>query len=882
MRRTNFNIILILVGIIIFNGCQSDNESNTRFSSSWANQNLDRPWGGPDYWLNPLQSWKQSDGKMHCLVSGGDRNIVLLTQEINESSESFETKVTISPSSKTADNQVDDQSADQSLTDGNYPAGLHSVGWVGFQIGLKGHFQDYRDDAVKGIGLSAGLTKDSRLFIGDLSDSKESSVSLDQEVQLSLYAQPKAGSDEYSVRIEARVDGSADADYHEASVHKSWMPGLMALTCSQSVPDTINRTQLRPAYFDLKELNKRVGGDTYFAFENWTASGGKLTSTPERAYGPILWTQYTLTNDILKMSVQMAPVGNDHREVILNVEGEEVARSNIDQLGRNALFRLEDWNSQQDHSYTITYDSKEGQSYIHEGVIQHNKATEDLKVASLSCVDDRGFPHQDIVDHVGDHEPDLLLFHGDQLYERVAGYGVERNSILDYQRKWYVFGWSFGELLSNIPSVIIPDDHDVFHGNLWGEGGKAADVSLGYGYDGQDSGGYKEPPEFVNMVHRTQTGHLPDPTDPTPVKQDISVYYTNMDYRGVSFAILGDRQWKSAPKRFLPDAAIENGWPQNKTWNAKTEAYHPEAELLGSRQEAFLEGWITQWSPDVRFKAVVSQSPFCNVATLPAHIYHDKYVPGLPRYKKGEYPSDDRPVADFDSNGWPQNKRNLALKIIRKSFAIHLTGDQHLGSTGQYGVDEHGDAGYWNSTPAVSNLWPRRWFPAKPGNGGKDEGDTRRYSGNYEDGFGNNITVKGIANPYDIDRNPSMVFDKAPGYSIIQFDSNTRQIKMEVWPRWASPERPAPDNVPFEDWPIVIDQMDNYRPINHFPLSEIEVTGKDLVEVINEESGELLYNLRPKEGIFVPWVDDESGSYTLRITNNSGEVTENRGLSSSQ
>lgn len=51
-------------------------------------------------------------------------------------------------------------------------------------------------------------------------------------------------------------------------------------------------------------------------------------------------------------------------------------------------------------------------------------------------------------------------------------------------------GWTWRELLRDIPSVTIPDDHDVFHGNIWGDGGKLAEISSGFNSDAQDSGGY--------------------------------------------------------------------------------------------------------------------------------------------------------------------------------------------------------------------------------------------------------------------------------------------------------------------------------------------------------------------------------------------------------
>jgi hypothetical protein len=99
------------------------------------------------------------------------------------------------------------------------------------------------------------------------------------------------------------------------------------------------------------------------------------------------------------------------------------------------------------------------------------------------------------------------------------------------------------ELLKDIPAVALPDDHDVYHGNVWGAGGKRA---KGSGQTGQDSGGYVMPARFVKAVERTQTSNMPAPYDPNTVEQDIGVYYTSL-----LFAIVEDRKWKSAPKVVL-------------------------------------------------------------------------------------------------------------------------------------------------------------------------------------------------------------------------------------------------------------------------------------------------------------------------------------------
>lgn len=824
---------------------------STSFQSDWQSRpELVRHFAGEDYWLNPLQAWQQRDGQLQVVAPGGDRNCVLLTRAIAAAPKPFSMSVRVRQQSLTRDS---------------------TAAWAGFQLGLQGEFKDYRDDAIHGRGLSLGLTRDGRLFIGSPGANLEPLVKVWEEVFLSIDAQPLPDS-EQSTLVLSLIQAVDTLGQVEQLVHHSWLSGLFALTCSSSMPEVADWHSPRPSFDAVPNLGKRPGGTFTCSFSDWTLYGPAVEAFPERSYGPILWSQYTLSGKVLKMSVQLVPLGNANRQVALWVDGRLLAEATAEAPGNNAVFRIEDWDDTQMHAFTARYTDATGRVHEYPGTIAANLLNERLKVASLSCVDDVGFPHQDLVDNVAAQQPDLLVFHGDQLYERVGGYGVERQSKLDYLRKWYVFGWSFRDLFRNRPVVIIPDDHDVFHGNLWGEGGKLANIELGYGYASQDDGGYKERPDFVNMVHRTQTTHLPDPADPRPVLNDISVYYTNLNYRGVSFAILGDRQWKSAPKQFFPEAEIENGWPQNRNWDAKTQAYHPDAELLGPRQEAFLEDWVANWEPEVYLKAVISQSPFCNVATLPADIYHDKYVPGLPKYKPGEYPPDDRPVADFDANGWPQNKRNKALKIMRKSFALHFVGDQHLGSTGRYGADAYDDAGYWIASPAVSNLWPRRWYPAAYGADGPVE-NAPRYTGKYEDGFGNKITVRAVANPYDIDREPGKVFDKAPGFAIIDFDIARREMTLAAWPRWA-----APDNGPYPGWPITIQQTDNYGRQRAGILKTLSLDGQTRVALFRESDEQLVYTLKPKAGAFDVFAFERAVPYRLVLTPANGPSVTETGL----
>ena len=100
--------------------------------------------------------------------------------------------------------------------------------------------------------------------------------------------------------------------------------------------------------------------------------------------------------------------------------------------------------------------------------------------------------------------PDLLAFTGDQFYESSGGYGIIRTptppAMIDYLRKWYLHGWTWRDLTRDRPSVSLPDDHDVYQGNLWGEGGSAQGPT-------QESGGYTMDGEWVKVVYRTQTAH---------------------------------------------------------------------------------------------------------------------------------------------------------------------------------------------------------------------------------------------------------------------------------------------------------------------------------------------------------------------------------------
>jgi hypothetical protein len=810
------------------------------FQSAWP-RGVERTWVGPEYWANRLQDWRVRDGRLECLTAASDRNVHILTRRIGTRPGGFSTSV------RTA------------IAAAN--RGAKERNWVGFRIGARGDFDDYRDSAIYGKGLNAGLSAEGDLFIGDYELLQKDPVrkvlreALGSGVELRFEARPDG---ERAVLVLTALDPASAAVLgivEQADFDPTILSGNLALVSH------------------LPEMERPEDGAASW-FDGWAIGGERIEAHDDRAFGPILFAQYTLGRGILKMTAQMPPVGiadgQTVRLQIRKIDGiwMDAGDAPIDPDARTATFRIPGWDGTRDVPYRLVYELASGGSvktpYFYAGTIRREPQDKsEFVLAAFTGNNDVGFPHTEILEHVKAQNPDLLFFSGDQIYERVAGYGVQvepvEAAILDYLRKWYLFGWAFGDILRDRPSVAIPDDHDVYHGNVWGAGGKAA--GPGFGMEAQDAGGYKMPARWVNMIQRTQTSHLPDPADPTPVAQGIGVYFCGLDYAGLSFAVLEDRKFKSAPKPLLPQALVRNGWARNPDWKPDKDSDVKGAELLGGRQVGFLKRWGADWKGGTWMKVVLSQTVFADVFTLPAGTSGDDGVPQLPILAPGEYPPDDAPVADMDSNGWPSSGRNAAIREMRKAFALHVAGDQHLGSTIQYGIDAWRDGGYALCVPSISNIWPRRWFP-------KNQGLNRKpgwppYAGDFRDGFGNRMSVAAVANPFQTGRRPAEVYDRATGYGIVRFNRVTREIILECWPRWEDPK--AAGAKPYPGWPVRISQFDNYGRAAKAYLPTLKFKGmiNPVVQVVDEKTGEIVYTVRSKGDSFRPKVF-APGAYMIR------------------
>ena len=550
----------------------------------------------------------------------------------------------------------------------------------------------------------------------------------------------------------------------------------------------------------------------------------------------IAFAMYTVHENTLKLTAQFHPLKNytpfsATLEIKENEKWVKKAETEIIYPGYTAPFRIENWDDTKEKKYRVAYNNEA----YYEGIIKKNPIDKDeFVLAAFTCNSmypkhGGDLPKDDIVKNILKLNPDLIFFSGDQVYEHNQHYLA-----------WLKFGREFSEIFRNTPVIITPDDHDIGQGNYWGENGKKTNDRRGV------YGGYYMPLEYIKEVERAQTSHLPDPYDATPVERGIGVYYTNLTWGGISFAILEDRKFKSGLKALAdkyPEIFPKGPYEAIFNKNIDTRKFDLEGlTLLGERQLKFLEAWTTNWE-NAEMKTVLSQTALGMV---------DNYT--------GKY--DKELYADFDSNGWPQTGRNKALKVIRKSFSPTITGDTHLGAVSKMGIEKWGDASYNFTTPAIANFWLRWWHPKNPGK--NREKNSFTYTGDFLDGFKNKITVKAIANPTLPEiKEGGYLSTRAAGYGIIRYNKPKRTITFEAWGRNVDIHDPKSKQYP--GWPITISQEDNFVIKNGYELPKLIISEADQVVTVKEQySGEVVSSIRIKGKEYQPKVL-QKGEYIILV-----------------
>ena len=816
------------------------------FTVDWKHA-TDRYWLGSDVWGNRLHDWRVKGGRLECVASSprlGMRTVHLLSHGLSDRKQPFSMVVTTG------------------LINGKDRVTHTSA--TGFLVGVGGKKMHPWSAAIvhqwsgPGAGYFCGVTADGRAFIRDYSKPKTTptpksragmkgeEADLSKSVVLRLKATPTVGKG-FTLRFEVLdPTGRRVIEKVEKVVPADRLIGNIALVSHPGRP-----------------VAGKLGR---FWFSRWKVDGDKIEYRKRMSFGPVVSNQYTLSRGVMRMTVQLAPIGKgdrQHVELVVKRNGKwkSIAKAKIVVPGWTATFRIPKWDMSKDTPYEIRYPLtlKKGEKQDvwiggFDGTIRNDPVDKQtITVAGFTGNHNNAgfigsprtnwetgmfFPHADVTKSVAKHKPDLLFFSGDQVYEgRSPTFADRANIKLDYMYKWYLWCLAYRHLTKDIPAITMPDDHDVYQGNIWGQGGRKS--------PGRDHhGGYVHPADFVKMVERTQTSHLPDPFDPTPVGQGIGVYYSHLVWGRISIAILEDRKFKSGCAR--PDMPKSGTGRPDHFNNPKFDISKLDikgVELLGKRQEKFLKAWGTDWK-GADMKMAVSQTIFANMAT--------HHGPGL-QYL----------IADLDSNGWPQSGRNRAVDALRKAFAFHLAGDQHLATIVHHGIKDHGDAIWSFCVPSVANFYPRAWAPEAKGKYVYPK--PSEYLGKRRDGFNHPVTVYAATNPgKPTGKKPAILHDRMPGYGIVKLNKKARTIRMECWPRWADPSNPK--HKPYFGWPKTISQMDNYRrkPVGYLPTINVKGMANPVVHVIDGKNGETVYAVRIKGASFRPFVF-ANGSYAVQV-----------------
>jgi alkaline phosphatase D len=727
-----------------------------------------RTWLGPAFWANRLQDWRLHQGRLECVAGTGPmrtRTVAVLTREL----------------------VAGDQPARIGVRTGTLAAGK---GFSGFLVGTGAGRLDHRAAAlVQGAsGEGGGIlctfghdgavgfrdhTDEARQFAYDLIPGTVRSGqprprTTDEDVELVLEISPQ-GRGRFRLTLQATgQDGRRLAGARLDGVSGAALAGGLALVSS---------------------AREKHGGARHW-FAGLGTAGPKVAERPERAEGPVLGTLYTLNGSVLKLTAQLLPVGDaDPRELRLELRrpGGAWEAGPVAPVGTGfaAAFRLTGWDGGADREYRVVWGAGTAQEQRFEGRIAADPVDADeLRVGVLDCTihsyrplnvasdlhdgmagsrplglyTERNlyFPYRQLVDDLRRRRPHLLAAVGDQYYEQRPTTKEQGPApTLDVLYRWYLWLWAFRDLTRSVPTVVLVDDHDVYHPNLWGNAGAP---SPGGDYR---NGGYAHPAAWVNLVQRIQTSHNPDPHDPAPVAQGIGVYYGAFRYGGVGFALVEDRKFKTGDK--------DNRDPAGNRY---------DLAILGDRQQRFLAAWAGA-DPGVP-KVCFSQTLW------------------------GCLQTDERGRAQFDSDADAAvGARRTALELVKRAGALLVSGDQHLASLVRHGLDGFDDGPVQFVAPAAGTAW-QRWF--EPAGGLPNPGPTPD-TGDFTDAYGNHMRVLAVANPRltkaafraarrgrnselgDRDR-------KREGYGLVRVDKAGRQFVIECWP-WDAGE----DGRQFAGWP---------------------------------------------------------------------------------
>ncbi|HRJ08856.1 MAG TPA: hypothetical protein PLP58_09820, partial [Prosthecobacter sp.] len=384
----------------------------------WAKTH-DRVFLGGEFWANPMEDWRVSEGGAECLNAGPGRSVHSLTHQITRNG-SFTMAVTLTRLEASAND-----------------------GGAGFRFSLRSEIDEHRSNCFVQRGLDAGWQGE-KLILGPKTAPLPGGAAL-PKLRLTLAGAPQGGQCALTLTAADAATGAP----------------LATLTHTAPAQAVLGNVSLANSYAPggagaAKGKKGKAGAVTggRYRFQDWTFEGDAFTVTESQRFGPILWSMYSLSDSrgpeafVMKMSALTGPLGaRDNHEVELHIQKggawQSLGTAKLDTDAWTATFRIPNWDEKQATPYKLVYQEKhtDGTTTAHEwtGTIKANPEGRPLRMAALTCQNDYGFPYAPVADNVRKLDPDLVFFSGDQLYENHGGFGIIRDdagrAILNYLRK---------------------------------------------------------------------------------------------------------------------------------------------------------------------------------------------------------------------------------------------------------------------------------------------------------------------------------------------------------------------------------------------------------------------------------------------------------------
>jgi hypothetical protein len=325
-----------------------------RFESAWP-AGITRVWVGPEYHANRLQDWCIRDGRLECVEAAAAyplRAVHLLTHSLSDQPGELRMTVRLGPI----------ESAEKQSTET----------WACFLIGAGGPHIDYRltalvhHRAARDGGLLAVVDGTGRVAFRD----NERNVKGGNMWTITGQRDPKEQPELPATMREG--EGFGDKVPREVLLEMIARPDGDGHTLTLSARDPSDGRLLSRTMLESEESRLFDGGLALVShlgppgskrgywFRDWSISGSKLDAHPERSFGPVLCTQYTLSRGALKLTPQMPPLGKEDTQ-IAELQVFEAGSWRTVAIGRlvdhslTIPFRVEDWQANPDMPFRVVY-----------------------------------------------------------------------------------------------------------------------------------------------------------------------------------------------------------------------------------------------------------------------------------------------------------------------------------------------------------------------------------------------------------------------------------------------------------------------------------------------------------------------------------------------